>query len=353
MSLLRSCLLLTLTYGWAATPTQERVEPTPEERLAAASRMRLQACDVSVQHRTYREFDRRLDHKRTTRVILGDRDRRVIMMRADFENGSPWVREVQAYNCVFGRSEFDYTAYGNRPASEPPLAASIHEAGTLGVSGGIKLWFDPRKIGLCCTEIPNLARSRFDEVIGRSRDRQDVTDFEENGRAGRRVRIWSGDRYRAEIDIIPSQEHAVTRILVADDTIGLLDSVESKVAYVEAARTWFPTSCVYTRHFNGVHHVTEEATIELRSVNAPIDESLFKPSGWGVEPGTYVTGVPGNDPGPHIWNGEEFVPESKASAVQVRGMEREPRPIGYYVAAAAFVAAAGLFAWKALRVKGG
>jgi hypothetical protein len=75
-----------------------------------------------------------------------------------------------------------------------------------------------------------------------------------------------------------------------------------------AAGVFFPTRVSFERRAGDVERRAEDVTIDVRSINAPIDPKVFTIAGMNIPAGTPVNAYPDEDIERLAWNGERIVP---------------------------------------------
>ena len=130
------------------------------------------------------------------------------------------------------------------------------------------------------------------------------------------IRLW----------IVPEWGHSVVRIEKKyTEQFVLVDAVENEVALVGGTEIWFPTRTLSIRTIDGKEAEREDVTIDVKSLNQPVDPKMFRIEGMDIPPNTTVGGIPGDEKRLYYWDGQrvkkvEDVPEFLASL-------EEPEPV--------------------------
>lgn len=92
---------------------------------------------------------------------------------------------------------------------------------------------------------------------------------------------------------------------------GLISTISTTPALHTPSDCWYPAKWIYERHEEGKLTMTESVTVELISLNEPIDTALFTLKGLErLKPDTRVNWLASSPPpatGSLLWNGEEIV----------------------------------------------
>jgi hypothetical protein len=93
---------------------------------------------------------------------------------------------------------------------------------------------------------------------------------------------------------------------------GLHNTIETTPVLHKSSGCWYPAKWVYERHENGKLTKKEEVSVELISLNEPIDPALFTLNGLErLKPDTRVNWLASSPPPPAegslLWNGKDIV----------------------------------------------
>lgn len=211
----------------------------------------------------------------------------------------------------------------------------------------IEMPIDPRAIGMVATTFPMLMHSAIDYVVGNPARREtaiETVEFDKTECAlvsftnvhGVDVRIW----------IDPSRGYSVLRI---DGSRSVGSHIEQWTADVdiqlyEPSGVWFPESVRYQYTVDGELHEEEHATIEVVSLNEPIETEVFTFAGMGVPKGWPVADHTRPDVSDQLaWDGRQIVSMKKS---EVESAEAARWNVIYIGLAFVLAAVAALLLWR-------
>lgn len=209
---------------------------------------------------------------------------------------------------------------------------------------------DPRLIGLAIEDSANLVNCRLEStLLGRAdRDEPTIAADKIHGADCWKIayRMKKGVAVRYWID--PARGDSVVRMESEFDRDGThyKNLLNVDVAYLDAAKIWFPAGCTYQRLENDRVTKSEQLTVRVVSLNEPIDPAVFTLSGMDIPPGTHVARVPSDGRGELVWNGDEIVPFEDASSASSGWFSRRNLLIGVSVACALV---ASIAVWRYLK----
>lgn len=176
---------------------------------------------------------------------------------------------------------------------------------------------DPRRLGL------SVWPSTYLHMIGRApawvnmkKNQVEITPDNYEGYHAWKIRFATdvnGAEMTCDVWVVPDWDWAMGRC----QTSWKEEGSETQYRYAEHVRAgaWFPSRIVSRSFYKGALRVTEEVSVEVRSLNEPIPADVFTPKGFGVPAGTRVRLLPSVDEwtSRREWNGEQIVPVSRDS----------------------------------------
>jgi hypothetical protein len=325
--------------------------PTPEEvyKQVLLHRRSIRNGSVSLKSTIYNTKSGDVKQGRETTVWFDDR-----RIRADVvvrQGSGPAVRQINCIGCEkAGHSMIwsESTTPGSSRALEFFETAKSNALIT-------SLAFDPRLLGMCPIESPNLALLNLESYIPAARDHTVLIKGEtvHNGRS-----CW-----RLEHQLANSPCRCVTLVArecgpsVVSMTIEckyentkLIRNIDVEPKFDQMAKVWFPQRVLFTGSVNGVPEDKEEVVVTDTSFNDPNIDKNFRLASMNIPAGTVVTGYTKNDYA--TWDGKSIVLDKPVYNV------RKPAPRGtrYWLLGVSLLCAIGaavviVYRWYTPRAK--
>lgn len=212
---------------------------------------------------------------------------------------------------------------------------------------------DMRVLGLYPMDSYNLIYLDLSSYLTRKdRDAEESTWVEDPQGPLLLDRFTLKDGQEASFWVNPAKGYAVVRSVIKADEI--VDEIVCDVEKHADSGLYFPTHYVYTRSYDGKETSREDLTIDVISLNKPIDGSRFELASLGIPVGTPVYEPLNPRPG-RIWDGHRVIDRQSLRPVKATGAAhgfsiRLQLSLALFVLACIFTA---LFIWLGRRKRRG
>lgn len=305
-----SAVLATVLFMCSAGTCQEDlIARIPQiEHRALAARQAIKSCEISVS--LVREYPGRKDrpalHNELSFLIDGSK----VLFKRHYPDANPPTRMTWCRNCFADGYAIHFVDQGNPVATGFKPLASLPR---LPVKVEIP---DVRLCGMLPDPFGSSPENApIDSFVGR-RDRTNLRAVRDtiDGQECLRISYQYGKGFQVAFWISESQGFSVVRL----DWSGPEYKVEmlSTPARTEPAGVWFPKRIVWTNTGGGAVVERDTCTIDVKSINAPIDPSRFEVGALNLPAGSSIEIPPKRET--MIWTGTELVPADSPQAATAR-----------------------------------
>jgi hypothetical protein len=135
----------------------------------------------------------------------------------------------------------------------------------------------------------------------------------------KKVTAWEEDKYSLRYWIAVEKGYSILKmeLTVMDSELTWMDTTETDIAFHDESSLWIPVASHCRRTKDSEIIGKEEFTVEVISINTPIDPVVFTPKGMNVPIGTYGIISDSEDRSYHFWNGEKIISKREAEFGEV------------------------------------